>query len=347
LASDPTVSDQHHPSLSGVTTMVTVTYGDRLRFLEESVRRALADEGVSRVIIVSNASTSPLATLEQRWPGLVRIIRLPENTGSANGFAVGIKAALDDGADYLWLMDDDNAPQPGALAKLVATREQLRRSLAMADFALLSFRSVLHNDIGRSLPPALLFARSGSFFGFHLLDLPSKLWARRSWGRSSVPLSLPELIPLQRAPYGGFYCHRLVYERIGLPNQDLILYGDDSELTARLVTGGGKIFLVSGSRVDDLEPSCNDKSRFGSAANVLLSDNSAFRAFYSARNHAYLEARTGEHKMVRAVNRLAYLSLLLVMALWQGRLKRYRLFHEAVSRGEAGDLGFDVRFPLP
>ncbi|NTV12463.1 MAG: glycosyltransferase [Desulfobulbaceae bacterium] len=347
MAIDTTMNVPQPLPHSGATIMVTVTYGDRLQFLAESVRRALADEGVTRVVIVSNASTSPLETLEQRWADRVRIIRLPENTGSANGYSVGIRAALEDGAEYLWLMDDDNAPQPGALAKLVATREELRESLALADFALLSFRPALHSDIGRGMPTDLLFARPGSFFGFHLLDLPAKLWQRTPWGRPAPPKKLPELIPLPRAPYGGFYCHRSVYERIGLPNPELILYGDDTDLTLRLGDDGGKIFLVTASLVDDLEPSCNDKSRFGSAANVLLSDNSAFRAFYSARNHAYLESRTCDHKIARAANRLAYLIILLVMASRQGRLIRYRLFLEAVNRGEAGIIGLDDRFPLP
>jgi GT2 family glycosyltransferase len=330
------------------TTMVTVTYGDRLRFLEEAVRRALVDEGVSRVVIVSNASTSPLEKLEQSWSERVRIIRLPENTGSANGYAVGIKAALDDGAEYLWLMDDDNAPQPGALGKLVVTRDKLRGSLSLADFALLSYRPVLQTDLGTNL--SSLFPRPGSFFGFHLRDLPRKIRKRTPWGKPPATSgTLPELIPLPAAPYGGFYCHRSVYERIGLPNAELVLYADDTELTSRLVDAGGQIFLVSGSGVDDLEPSWNDKAEFGSAISGWISGGSDFRAFYSARNHAYTESkRTGRnHQKIRAINRLAYLTILLAFALRKGQLARFRLLLEAIRLGEAGRLGIESRFPLP
>ena len=48
--------------MQGTTTIVTVTYGDRLRYLEQLVERALGFAAIDRVLIVSNASTAPLAS---------------------------------------------------------------------------------------------------------------------------------------------------------------------------------------------------------------------------------------------------------------------------------------------
>jgi GT2 family glycosyltransferase len=327
--------------------MVTVTYGDRLEFLRESVRRALEVEGVARVVVVGNASTSPLATLEQQWGDRVRIIRLPANTGSANGYAVGIQAALDDGAEYLWLMDDDNAPQPGALAELHRAYHELRNVADRDALALRSYRPTQQTDIASGMPVKRLFPRAGSFFGFHLLDLPAKLWRRTPWGRPKSTGQPPALISLPSAPYGGLFCHRAVYERIGLPDVRLVLYADDTELTSRLTRLGGKIFLVTSSLIDDLESSWNNATQFGSAFAASLRGASDFRAFYSARNHAYLETLTGDHRLTRALNRRAYLTILLALAILQGRLGRYRLLRAAISLGEAGRLGTDERFPLP
>ena len=40
----------------------------------------------------------------------VTLHTLPTNTGGAGGFAAGLAFALADGADLVWLMDDDTVP---------------------------------------------------------------------------------------------------------------------------------------------------------------------------------------------------------------------------------------------
>ena len=66
--------------------------------------------------MVDNASTdgTPVA-VQSAFPD-VRLITLDANYGGAGGFAYGMALALADGADVLWLMDDDTVPAP-ALSK--------------------------------------------------------------------------------------------------------------------------------------------------------------------------------------------------------------------------------------
>lgn len=327
--------------------MVTVTYADRLKFLAESVRSAVEDNGVDRVLIVSNGATSPLEILEERWGERVRIIRLGKNTGSANGFAVGIQAALDDGAEYLWLMDDDNAPRPGALKALQNEHKALATARALNDFALLSFREVHQADLLGGLPRERLFPKPGNFIGFHLLDLPYRLFSRTPWGKPPRPESLPTLISLPHAHYGGFFCHRSLYERIGLPDAQLVLYADDVELTSRLTSAGGEIFLLPTSRIEDLEPSWNDKVKFGSFLAGWLCGTSDLRAFYSARNQAYLAAKNPGSKIWKSLNRWVCLTFMFALAVRLERLARFRLLADAFKKGRAGKLGVEARFPLP
>ena len=47
----------------------------------------------------------------------VRLAELARNYGGAGGFAYGMALALADGADLIWLMDDDTVPEPGALGR--------------------------------------------------------------------------------------------------------------------------------------------------------------------------------------------------------------------------------------
>ena len=100
---------------------VTVTYGDRAKYLTQVIA-SLIDQGVDTIVIVSNGSESnSLAQIREltHIHSCIALLDLGENTGSANGFSKGIAYAYDHGADFIWLLDDDNKPEKGALDVLV------------------------------------------------------------------------------------------------------------------------------------------------------------------------------------------------------------------------------------
>lgn len=325
------------------TTLVTVTYGNRLEYLKELLRRAFRNEHVGRAIVVSNASSSNLELLEQEWENKLRIIRLPHNTGSAYGYATGIEAALGDGASYLWLMDDDNAPIPGALRAL---HEQLTSKTALrgADkAAVLGFRPDHQPDVAEGYQVKHAYPPPSSFLGFHFCQLPFKVW-RRLKGRVA---SAPTNMSVPYAPYGGLLAKRDLFQSLGLPIKDFVLYADDTEYTHRITSAGGSIDLVVNARLEDLEGSWNRKAGFSSSFRGWLKGGTDFRAYYAARNrvwfdrHAYMGS-----KATYLINKYIYLSALNVLSVGTGSRARYQLVMEAVRDGEMGKLGQNPRFPL-
>lgn len=110
-------------------TAVVVTY-NRIDLLKECLQ-ALREQKVDRntqldILLVDNASTDGT----KEWiDGIVsagdaegrRIYatHLAENTGGAGGFYTGMKWAYEQGADAIWIMDDDTIPQADALQKLL------------------------------------------------------------------------------------------------------------------------------------------------------------------------------------------------------------------------------------
>ena len=100
--------------------IVTFNRSGYLRGLLKSV--AALDPAPERVVVVDNASTddtaSVLAGMQSGFPVPLITERLSENTGGSGGFAAGVRAALDNGAKWLWLMDDDVEVLPGALSAL-------------------------------------------------------------------------------------------------------------------------------------------------------------------------------------------------------------------------------------
>lgn len=327
--------------------IVTVTYANRWHLLRQSLESAFREGAVSAVV-VDNGAQDPIARHASiEFNGKVKVVTLPTNTGSANGFKIGIETALTNGAEIIWLLDDDNLPKPSALESLISAYKMHRSIIAIDNFALLSFRPDHQADIAAGVPFFRCYPRPGSFFGFHLLDVPYKMWRRTPWGRPKKQTTvLPEFISVPHAPYSGFFCHRSVFERIGLPKTDFVLYADDTEFTSRLTNLGGHIFLIPSSRIDDLEASWNIKSRFKSSFLGWLCGCGELRAFYGARNQAFLETHPPANHVMRNINRAVYISFLTIFAFIHKRKNRLTLLLDAIHIGESGILGIDERFPL-
>jgi GT2 family glycosyltransferase len=102
--------------------LVITTYNRSayLRGLLESVKAL--DPAPAGVVVVDNASTDDTAdVIAEAAAGTAFPVlhhRLPENAGGAGGFAAGMERALAEGADWLWIMDDDVTAEPDALAAL-------------------------------------------------------------------------------------------------------------------------------------------------------------------------------------------------------------------------------------
>lgn len=327
------------------TTIVTVTYGDRLGYLEHLVADALSFAEIDEVLIVSNAATAPVDELAERWPGRVRVIQLAENSGSANGYAVGIEAALANGAEYIWMMDDDNTPTPAAVELLHTELKRLEGVHGRNQVAVLGFRPGQQEDIAQGVPLRFATQRPSSYFGFHVAQLPYKLWRRRPWakrrGKPAAMLSLPF------APYGGMLGHRSLYESIGVPRRELVLYVDDTEYTRRITANGGHLYLLTDAVIDELEDSWNNKANTSNIYESFLLGNSDFRAYYSARNQAWFDKHVWlASPLMYRLNRKIFNSLLTYFARRRNAQDRLALLQRAIHDGENSKLGMSSTFPL-
>jgi len=105
------------------TTAVVVTYNRSA--LVASCLDALAAQStpVAGIVVVDNASSdgTPEYLRERGYldrPG-VRLETLESNRGGAGGFSHGVRIARAEPGDWIWLLDDDAEPAPGALRALL------------------------------------------------------------------------------------------------------------------------------------------------------------------------------------------------------------------------------------
>ncbi|QRY80252.1 glycosyltransferase [Pseudomonas sp. PDNC002] len=332
--------------MNGSTVLVTLTYGDRLEYLEELLARAFREKDITRAIVVSNASVAELDQLFMLWPNRVQVIELDSNTGSANGYAVGIEAALQSGCEFIWLMDDDNAPTPGSFPLLKQRLIDCALRHGTDNTAVLGFRPTHQADVASGVPTRFIAPPRSSYFGFHVRQLPYKLWRRTPWGKPK-PRPVQPLLELPFAYYGGLLGHADLFRRIGLPRRDLVLYADDTEYTFRIGALGGHLYLVPEAGLDDLENSWNIKARTSNIYETYLLGSSDLRAYYAARNQAWFDKNLWvTSPLMYRFNRWLFIRLLHFFARRHQRESRLALLLQAIRDGEAGALGMNRAYPL-
>lgn len=313
---------------SGKVQVAILTYGRRAHHLER-VLEALAEtrQFLSRVLVIDNGTTSDIDRDRER-PFPVEWVDLPRNEGSAGGYhkALELAASLD---QPLWLLDDDNLPEPGCLERL------LLASRALGPLAVVvahrperpEFQEIVRRGGSRPL-------RRNSFMAFHLLGTPS-----------GNHLRLPPregCLPLAYFGYGGALVPLEVLRLGVLPERSLFVYHDDSDWSHRLLSAGATAWLVPDAHVRDLEVSWGGQETAG--ASPLFSHRiSAERAWYAVRNRAWVERRLGFGGPVWFLNAFAWVTLQGLRALWKERRpvelsRRLAKMLDGFRRGLSNDL---------
>ncbi len=327
--------------------VVTVTYGERFRFLEQVVHGAFSN-GVQKIIVVDNGSAplskQALQKLKQDSDAKVAVVTMPENLGSASGYKAGMEFALNcSDCEYVWLLDDDNQPAERALAEIFSHYEKLVHLAPPDRLVLASLREdwIHHKQIGQGMPVCTAFPRRSSFQWFHLLDLPKRLIRYFHPGETATAhekVTSPVEIPF--APYGGLFFHKKVISRFGYPDERFFVYGDDTVYTYRLTLEGGRLFLIPGSVILDVERMWRLSTEAKHLFSALLISGTDFRVYYATRNQTYFDKHLwAKNQVIYTLNKLAFFAVLTVFAGRYGEWKRLALITRAVRHGEFEHLG--------
>lgn len=303
-------------------------FADRLDCLR-SVLDGVERNGVTRAVLVANAVSRRVAEeicgRAARDPLRYLVVESHENVGSAGGYALGLERALEEPADYLWLLDDDNCPEDRCLTRLFQTLQgapdQGRTAVTAKGLDARSGMSASRGEVGR-------WPRPGSCVGFHLLNLASSRLERSA--------------RLDWTGYGGLLVPRELVRQIGLPCRQFFLYGDDLEWTARIRRVGGQILSCPQAILQELSPTWDTDRRGGHGGNLrqrILSADSD-RVYYEVRNRTWIARQYFPGNLVvYGLNRMVFLIAALLVALRYRRVDRFWLIARAMRDGELGRLG--------
>lgn len=189
-----------------------------------------------RIIVVDNGSTNDsVARIRAAFPE-VPLIETGRNLGFAGGVNAGIRRALEQDAQYIWLLNNDAQPRPDALTALVAKATSDPRFGAIGSV-------LLYTDDSADVQ-AWGGGRVSRWTGypFHATTPRDDSWFDYITA-ASVLLS------------------RRALDDIGLLDEGFFLYYEDADLSFRLRKRGWKLGVAVGSTVLHKENASSGKNR--------------------------------------------------------------------------------------
>ena len=241
---------------------IVVTY-NRKELLLQCLEHLLAQEGAAcDVLVVDNASTDGTRqAVEQLGKNRILYRNTGENLGGAGGFNFGMRWAVEEGYDYLWVMDDDTLPRPDALAQLWAAHERLGGS-----YGFLS-STVLWTD-GKECRMNRQKIRKRFFEHVELLQFG--------------------MIQIEQATFVSLFFPANVVVQEGLPIKEFFIWGDDIEYTRRLSVRSNRDCYLVGKSIVVHQMQNNTGSNIATDVPQRIA-----RYHYAFRNESYTYRQEG------------------------------------------------------
>lgn len=221
------------------------------------------------LFIVDNASSDDsIRELEEHAPE-ARLIRNPDNQGFAGGCNTGIAAALADGAEAVFLLNNDALVRPATLGALVAA-------------------SRAHP--GAVLGAVVLYKGSDQlqFFGSRTdASTGAPEWFRQPGDSAELQ---SELIPTDFVFGAALFAPACVFERVGLFDNRFFLTYEETDWCYRARVAGSDCLIVRDAVVEHV----------GSAS--LGAASSPLQAYFLQRNRLlFWERNVGARRLLRGM----------------------------------------------
>ena len=249
-------------------TAVVVTY-NRCELLKKGIESLRRQKRLEEIIVVNNGSIDGTADWLSCQSDLTVIT--PENVGGSGGFYTGIKVAYDDGADWIWCMDDDVFPRPDCLDHLLDEAQKY----SYEQIGILSPRRIMDDKVF-----------THEFRRYDFSNPVGSMHAMKLTGDETKPTEIVG------CDFEGPLISRAVVSKIGLPNKDLFIFCDDTDYCLRAHLAGFTLVYVPDAVMD--------KHKFFSGDSwTERNRKKKWKRYYQVRNEAYMNHHYGRNWAVR------------------------------------------------
>lgn len=284
----------------------------------QCVKALAAQTNPPAIVVVadnrSNDDTAGILETLTELPFALHVLRLDENLGNAGGIEAAMDLAFKEGADAVWILDDDSWPRPECLAALLEEEWDLN-----------SVRHALQIDptTGRfTWPMPIRTSDSNSQLIWSEKELPkmTRIETTSSWTGALIP--------------------KAIYQKVGPVMAELFIRGEDEEYPMRIANMGFRFYAYSKAIMD--HPGPQNLKEWHIFNNFIFDKHFFYEAglvewkvYYKVRNMVWLmNKRSGVSKGLMIS--LAYLLAVLrydgmeklpitckaILHGWQGRLGR-------------------------
>jgi len=193
----------------------------------QSLRKS--DYGQLEIVLVDNGSAEPCGErLAAAFPE-IDVVVLPENRGFTGGCNAGLARALERGADYVFLLNNDTVVDPGAVSALVRELEA-------------------RQDVGAA--SALILFGDGKRVQFHTGIIDRDV-ARHTHPRSGEKVRSGDwpTTETQFAPACALMLRTAALRAVGTFDETLGTCWEDYDLCLRFEAAGWRLIVVGDARV--------------------------------------------------------------------------------------------------
>ncbi len=224
---------------------VIVTY-NRYELLKECLDSLLNQTYKTDILVVNNASTdgTDIKIKEDGYLENKNLIykKLDKNIGGAGGFHFGVKYALDNNYDYVWLMDDDAEPELNTLNGLV--------------------KNIDDNKYSAYAPKLLIGTKENSVLSLSGYGHRAMFDYYNCVPSFQKPLTKDfyenEFVQIDLASFVGILIPISSVKKIGLPEERFFIHHDDVEYSLRL-SSIGKILMINSVNIYHKEKRQDEK----------------------------------------------------------------------------------------
>lgn len=219
------------------------------------------------LIVVDNHSTDGTVEYLKEWETQKaayekHVIYLPSNVGGSGGFYEGEKYAMEQGADWVYISDDDAYPEELLVEKFNAFYEQHKDEKLSAICATVTFvNGKIINGCRRHM-----YVKDGCLYSDPATDEEYRL----------------QCFMHNVLTYVGVFLSGAAMKQVGLVDPTFFIYQDDSEHSIRL-SKYGPMYCVSGMRV------AHDTDLINATPEHLK--KMAWKEYYGVRNEVYMISR--------------------------------------------------------
>ena len=284
-------------------TAVVVTY-NRLEMLKKTIESLLKQSHFCDIIVINNSSTDNTEEWLKEYTKnstSVSFYNTGKNLGGAGGFNFGMKKAVENGCEYVWIMDDDCQPHYDALEKLMDADNILGE-----DYGYLS-SVVLWTDGTECKMNRQKIKKSYYEYSHFLSD---------------------GLIQVEQSTFVSLLFPVRTLKKVGLPITDFFIWGDDIEFTRRItVRNSMPSFMVTKSKV-------THAMKTNSGSSIATDDAERIDRYkYAFRNEGYLYRKEGLRGICYYIAKCGLNFLRILTKAKNTRLKRCSVLISSMIKG--------------